>query len=291
MSAPLQPIQFNLPPSEPPSKRMAGMKPFHPDLPQIPFFVGIIGPRHSGKSVFLYNLLSDAPGMYGASFKKNNIVVYSQTADKDPTLKHLKLKYMYGPPTPVGQIVTHVKNTQKTFMEADTMTGVLIVFDDATQLRDAWPYIEELSYTGRHDHIHVMYVAHKMSSIRRGVRTQTQQWIIFKPHEESEMQWILDMFAKNTTKTVWQNALSRSWAKPHNFVMIDYEEKDMERIYRSGFHDPLFTPEEMTLVGGEVPLSSREMGMLDMLRQHNESGSSMLEEKVPEVKKMLRKKK
>lgn len=262
-------IVFDLPPEEPASKKMAGMKPFHPDLPQIPFFVGIIGPRHSGKSVFLYNLLSNRTGMYGASFKKNNIIVYSMTKDKDPTLKHLKLKNMYGPPTSVAWLVQDIQTKQKAYLEAENMTGVLIVFDDATQLKEAWPSIEYLSYTGRHDHIHAMYVAHKMSSIPRGVRTQTQQWVIFKPHEESEWQWILDMFAKNATKAVWQNALARAWAKKHNFVLIDYEEKELDRIFRNGFHEPLFTSEEMMLVSGQIPLSSREMGMLEQLKAEN----------------------
>lgn len=260
-------IQFQLPDEEPPSKKMAGMRPFHPDLPQIPFFVGIIGPRHSGKSVFLYNLLSNLPGMYGNSFKKNNIIVYSLTKEEDPTLKQLKLKYMYGPETPPGMLIEHIRKQQMGYKESDNMTGVLLVFDDATQLKNAWPAIESLSYSGRHIHVQVMYVAHKMSSIPRGVRTQTQQWVIFKPHEESELQWLLDMFAKKATKTIWQNALTRAWnSRPHNFVYIDYECKELERIYRSYFHDPLFNPEELALVTGEVPLNSREMGMIDQSR-------------------------
>ncbi len=284
-------IVFELPDEEPQSKKMSGMKPFHPDLPQIPFFVGIIGPRHSGKSVFLYNLLSQKEGMYGNSFKKNNIIVYSLTKDKDPTLKQLKLKYMYGPPTDVGWLISNIKATQKAFMESENMTGVLLVFDDATQLKQAWPHIEELSYTGRHDHIQTMYVAHKMSSIPRGVRTQTQQWIIFKPHEESEFQWILDMFAKTQTKAVWQNALSRAWQKPHNFVMIDYEEKDLNRIFRSYFNEPLFLPEELALVSGQVPLSTREQNMLEDLKHENINPEGAVEQEPVEKPKRKRKRK
>jgi len=265
----LSKISFDLPDEEPQSKKMAGMAPFHPDLPQVPFFVGVIGPRHSGKSVLLFNLLSKRAGMYGASFKDHNIIVYSPTKDKDPTLKQLRLKYQYGPETDVGWLVNNIRTIQKSYMDANNMTGVLLVFDDATQLRGAWPHIESLSYTGRHDHIQVMYVAHKMSSIPRGVRTQTQQWIIYPPHEESEWQWILDMFAKNQTKAVWQNALARAWGQPYNFVIIDFEEKELDRKYRSGFHEPLFTTEELSLVSGQVPLSSRELNMLEELKAVN----------------------
>jgi hypothetical protein len=237
---------------EPPSKSLKGMKTIHPDMPQIPFFVGIIGPRHSGKSVWLFNVLGDMEGMYGASFKKDNIVLYSPTKDKDPTLKKLKLKHMYGPPTSLEWIVNHLKSVQQGYMEANNMTGVLLVIDDATKLRNAWPSIEELSYTGRHDHIQTLYVAHKLSSVPRGVRTQTQQWILFIPHEESEKQWVYESFAPKEQIPLWRNAFMRAWhASPHNFIYIDYEEKDPNRIYRSGFHDPLFTAEELVYVTGE----------------------------------------
>jgi len=268
-------INFQLPDEEPQSKKMAGMTPFHPDLPQVPFFVGVIGPRHTGKSVFLFNLLSQEPGMYGSSFKKHNMIVYSPTKDKDPTLKQLKLEYMYGPETDARWLVQDIMAKQRKHRDANNMTGVLLVFDDATQLRGAWGPIEDLSYTGRHDHIQVMYVAHKMSSIPRGVRTQTQQWIMFKPHEQSEMQWILDMFSKTETKGVWQNALTRAWQKPWNFVMIDYEERDVQRIYRSGFHDPLFLPEEFQMVSGQVPLSTKELTILEELKDNQDEPNPM----------------
>jgi hypothetical protein len=262
-----QRIDFQLPNEEPPSKKLAGMKPFHPDLPQIPFFVGCIGPRHSGKSVALFNLLSENEGMYGASFKKDNIIFYSQTNEKDPTMKQLNFKGKYGPPTKLGWLVNDIKNKQKAYNEANNMTGVLLVIDDATQLREAWPVIEELSFTGRHDHIHVIYVAHKMSSIPRSVRTQTQQWILFEPHEHSERGWLLDMFSRPKTRVVWDNALRRSWnKKPHNFVYIDYEEKEINRKYRSYFHDPLFTDEELMIISGKAPLTVREEENLQRLK-------------------------
>lgn len=262
---------MKVPMDEPPSKNMRGMAALHPDLPQIPFFVGIIGPRHSGKSVLLYNLLSNGSGMYGASFKKKNIVTYAPTKDKDPTLKQLNLPHMYGPPLPVPYLVDHVRSTQQAYMEADNMTGVLLVFDDATKLKNAWPAIEELSYTGRHDHIHTLYVAHKLSSVPRGVRTQTQQWIIFKPHEESEKQWVLESFATKKQYDLWHHVFQRAWAVPHNFVYIDYERKEFDDIYRSGFHDPLFTPEESALVQGGLTTEDSSSSSENEIDQEEES--------------------
>lgn len=244
-------IRIEPPKNKMPANDLVGMKPIHPHLPQIPFFVGIIGPRHSGKSVWLYSVLrKDMPGMYGEAFRHNNIILFSPTKDKDPTLKSLKLKHVFGPPTSAQVVVESILNQQRVHAQSESMTGVLLVFDDITQLKDAWIPLQELSYCGRHDHTHVLYVAHKMSSIPRGVRTQTQQWIIFKPHEESEHQWILDMFSKRSTKEIWESALARAWAQEFNFVIIDFERKEPLEIYRSGFEQPLFTPEEIEIVMG-----------------------------------------
>ena len=248
-------ITIDPPPQPPPSKDFDGMSAIHPNLPQMPFFVGIVGPRHSGKSVLLYNLLQDKDGMYGNTFHKENIIIYSPTKDKDPTLGALKLENMYGPPTDVQMLVDHIRSQQQNYADIEDMTGVLLVFDDITQIRDAWRPLEMLSYVGRHDHMHVLYVSHKMSSIPRGIRTQTQQWLIFKPNEESEFQWVLDMFAKKSTKTEWENALQRAWSKPHNFVYINFEEKDPAKIYRSGFDEPLFN---LPATGEEIIETDKE---------------------------------
>lgn len=244
-------VEIKVPPKPPSSKNLKGMEPIHPNLPQIPFYVGIIGPRHSGKSVLLFNLLGQDKGMYGHAFKKNNIIFFSPTKDKDDTLKSLKLKWVYGPPTDPALIVNYLQDQQKAHLDADNETGILLAFDDITQIRSAWGPLETLSYSGRHDHIHVIYVAHKMSSILRGVRTQTQQWLIYKPHEESERQWIMEMFARKRTWKVWEVALTRTWKIDYNFVYIDFECKEMDRIYRSGFNDPLFTAQETAFLEGD----------------------------------------
>lgn len=239
------------PPNPLPANDLDGLGPIHPDLPIPPFFIGVIGPRKRGKTVFLYSLLNpQEAGSYGSAFKKSNIVLFSPLGGQDKTLKLLDLKNMYGPPMTVAALVQSICKDQTAHKEDDNMTGVLLVFDDITSCKEAWPSIEYLSYYSRHLHIHVMYVAHKMSSIPRGVRTQTQQWVLFKPHEESEIQWIMDMFARKRTRDIWEAALYRVWKEKFAFVYIDFEGDTMELIYRKGFHEPLFTPEEMQFIDG-----------------------------------------
>lgn len=224
-------------------------KSLHPDLPQPPFFVGIIGPRHRGKTVLLHNLLERShQGMYGDFFKRENIVLYSPTYMLDDTLHDLRLQNVYTTTTDIKWLVSEMKDQQETFRQSDNMAPVLLVMEDITQIRDAFVALEDLAYTGRHYNIQVLYVAHKMSSIFRGIRTQTQQWILFEPHEESEWQWLLEMFARRKSIPYWEKALRRAWNKPFNFVYIDYERSEFNDIYRSGFHDPLFTPSEAKII-------------------------------------------
>lgn len=226
----------------------------HPDIPQLPFFVGIIGPRHRGKTVLLHNLLDKKqPGLYGDFFKKENIVLYSPTYAVDDTLHDLKLHNVYTVSTDVNWLVGEIKSQQEQYREADNMAPVLLVMEDITQIRDAFVALEDLAYTGRHYNIQVLYVAHKMSSIFRGIRTQTQQWILFEPHEQSEWEYVLEMFSRRKTALIWENALKRAWSKPFNFVYIDFERKKFNEIYRSGFHDPLFTKEEETQLNSIQP--------------------------------------
>jgi hypothetical protein len=243
---------FIEPPKEKPkSKNMEGMGDIHPLIPQLPFYCIITGPRHSGKTVLLHNLLSKKSGFYGKSFKPQNIVLYSPTYNFDETLHDLHLKNVYTPPTDPRWVVGEIRKIQEGFRESDNMTGVLLVMEDITQIKDAWKILEELGYTGRHFHIHVLAIAHKMSSIVRGVRTQTQQWILFRPHEESEREWILDVFSRKNTRHIWENAIQRAWNIPYNFVYVDFERKGIENIYRSGFNQPLFTAQEAYALNGE----------------------------------------
>lgn len=235
---------------EPPKKvipavNLGGMKPIHPSLPQVPIFMAINGPRNRGKSVLCFNLVSKKLGMYGDAFKPNNIFVWSPTAHMDKTYDELELKNHLGPEQiSVGDLLNQILAAQKKHLENNNLSGVFILFDDITEVKDAWKFIETFGYTGRHYGIQGGFVAHKLSSVPRGVRTATQQWIIFQPHEQSEMEWIIESFSRRTTKEIWTIACLRAWSIDYNFVHIDFSQKEFERVYRSGFNEPLFTWEE-----------------------------------------------
>lgn len=246
------------PPKNPlPALSTLGMKPIHEDLPQIPICAAINGPRNRGKSVLCFNLVSKKPGMYGDAFKPNNLFVWSPTAHLDKTYDELKLQNHLGPEQiSVQDLMVQMFSAQRKHLANDNLTGVFVLFDDITEERKAWEHIETLGYKGRHWHIHMMFVAHKLSAVPRGVRTATQQWIIFQPHEQSEMEWIIESFSRKETKPIWTMACLRAWSIDFNFVFIDFSQKEFQRIYRSGFSDPLFTWEEQQFLDIQCLMNS-----------------------------------
>lgn len=218
----------------------------HPDLPKPPMLVCLCGKRNSGKSVTLANLLdTKTDGMWGKAFTKDNIILVSETYRWDLTLHGLKL-----PPenvlTDMSTLESDLKaifEKQAELVEDDNDRPVLLVFEDITQCLAALNWIMSMGYKGRHLNVQIAYVAHKMSSIPRGARTQTPQWLVFNPVEGSERRWFFEMFADPKSRHIWEAACDRAWSIPYNFVYIN-REAPMENMYRSGFHDPLFTPEE-----------------------------------------------
>lgn len=249
-----EPFLIKPPPEQPASHKRTGTKPIHPNLPQPPFSVLIVGPRKGGKSVFLHNLLDKKKKYlegksYGGAFIFNNIILYSPTYQYDKTLESLKLVHVFDPTVPLKQIVEMIKSKQAVFRLTNSMADVCLVLEDVTNIPEVWTTLSDLGFRGRHFGINVLAIAHKMSSINRGVRTQTQQWMLFRPHEESEMDWILYTFARKKTKPIFENAFDRAWSIKYNFVYIDFErDGGIENKYRSGLNEPLFTPQEIAMM-------------------------------------------
>lgn len=237
------------PPPQPAASKRTGTGEIHPNLPQPPFTLGIIGPRNRGKSVLIRNLLDKKlKGSYGHAFNPHNIIFYSPTSSFDKTVVSLGLKHIYGPKMPPQVLVAGVKAQQESFNAAENMADVLMVWEDCTNTPEAWNIITKLGYDSRHCAIHCIAVAHKLTSVPRGNRTQIQQWCLFKPHEESEREWIIYMFSRLPTRKIWQLAITRAWDIPYNFIYVDFERDTIANVYRSGLNDSLFTPDEIQML-------------------------------------------
>jgi hypothetical protein len=235
---------------EPPAKKKSPLdewnKQLHPDLPAAPFSILVVGGRNTGKSVLVRSLLNhEADGMYGKAFLHDNKIFISPTLDRDSTFDDVKFGHKFNPmQISLSGLATDLVEQQQENVKNNVALPVLLVFDDITQVAGAWEILLMLGYVGRHSNLHTIAIAHKLSSIPRGVRTQSQQWIFFKPKERSEWDWILELFAQKKSKLIWEHALTRAWDIPYNFVFINFEKKEPHDIYRSGFHNPLFSPEE-----------------------------------------------
>lgn len=221
----------------------------NPNLPKLPFFTMIAGPRGSGKTNLICNLLDRKhKGSYANIFRPANVAVYKPTKQYDKSFDHLDLQHYYGPNTNLRAVLVDIEKQQEQYKLDDNMLPVYLVLDDITQIKDAWIILEKLGYVGRHYGVQITAITHKLSSAPRGVRTQCQQWILFEPMEQSEVEWIYDTFASRKTKDIWAVALRRCWDIPYNFAYLNFEERDHDHIYHSGFNAPLFTPEELAFM-------------------------------------------
>lgn len=223
----------------------------HPNLPQFPLTLIILGPRKRGKSVALRNYLDPTNhGSYGSALHKLNIIIYSPTKEYDDTLTSLEYKNTCGPPDDLTAIVADLFRQQESYKNQNNMADVLLVIEDCTVVNEAWDLLRYLGYSGRHYGIHSIAVCHKLTAVDRGIRTQQQQWMIFRPHEESERESILESFSsRGPSRDIWRRALYRAWQIPFNFVYIDFERGgDIRQVYRSGLNQPLFTDEEISML-------------------------------------------
>lgn len=219
-------------------------------LPKAPFFLSVVGPRNSGKTNWVRNVLSKEPGMYGQVFKRENIILWKPTIHDDHSLDELKLEHSFGPETDLTWLIAELYRLIEIERENDNDLPVLLVLDDMTLDKNAWKILLPLGVLGRHKGIQVMFICHKLSSIIRPVRTQCQQFVLFRPHEQSEWEWVLKSFASLGTRDIWVTALNRAWdcgENRFNFVYIDFEREPGD-VYHSGFNAPLFTPEEEILM-------------------------------------------
>lgn len=250
----------------------------HPDLPKTPFMLCVVGKRNSGKSVLLFNFLNPKQkGSYGEVFHEENQILISQTYKWDPTLKSLDMSNIITEDSQVQPELDSIFAKQAEESSSGNDAPVLVAFEDITQMNAALNWMTMAGYKGRHINVHIVYIIHKMSSIPRGLRTQTQMWMIFKPIEESERDWVLHMFSRRRTQPIWETALQRCWGIEYNFVYINMEEKEFHRVYRSGLHDPLFTAEEQTMLENAAPyfddtdLSNSLAKRKEMIRKASEA--------------------
>jgi hypothetical protein len=245
---------------EPPPKKTTALDiwnaKLHPDLFQAPFSVLIVGSRNTGKSVLARALLSKTEGMYGAVYPRDNKIFFSPTLNRDTTFDDVEFGEKFNPSSVgIGALCADMVEQQKENLNLGIALRALLVFDDITQVASAWETLLYLGYVGRHSALDTIAIAHKLSSIPRGVRTQSQQWIFFKPKERSEWDWILELFAQKKSKIIWERALTRAWDIPYNFVTINFEKREPQDVYRSGLRDPLFTDEEWQsiITNGDPP--------------------------------------
>lgn len=214
----------------------------HPDLPQPPFSMSIIGPSRSGKSNLIKNLLLRKE-LLAKVWKPKNIFIFCQSIhlnDDYELFDEEVHKYDKWDEDVVQAIYDESSNIIKTFGKK-RLPPILIIcddcFDDAKFTRSK--ALQTLFFRGRHLNISLIMSGQKYSSLPRGCRLNTTDLICFRPYNENELDFIIDETCSKRKKREREEKLNEIYKIPYSFIYYDFLNKEPSRRIRIGFHDNL----------------------------------------------------
>lgn len=222
-------------------KSFTTLKPIPSTYPQAPFFMAIIGPSRSGKSVLTRTLLKE---IYYNSF--DYIFLFSQSLDVNSDFD--EFEDIVGYNTFDENEIIEILNDQKDIVkmakrenEMHNVPSVLIILDDVAD-NDKFcrsKVLRLLSYRGRHLNISVMVLSQKASSIPRGCRLNVSHEIVFKPINGSEYDFITSEAVPRAKRKRFFEKCEEIFSEPHTFIYFDNLCKSNKERIKIGFHEPM----------------------------------------------------
>jgi putative ribosome biogenesis GTPase RsgA len=215
----------------------------NPMLPRPPFRLLIIGSSGSGKTNLLVNLFE--PDFYGKFWKKDHIIVFSPTADFDDKQLKIPSNNFYAEFNP--EILEFIMYKQTTILEKHgkkKLDHILIVLDDMLGNPKAFggqSFLNKFIIKCRHYNISIVILSQKLSAIGRTIRLNIDSVIIFRAINGIEIDEILDEYSSKTHRKTNYEKLMSIWSIPYNFLYANFQIKDRDKIYRSGFNDEIIT--------------------------------------------------
>jgi len=217
----------------------------HDSLPPPPFGLLVCGPRKSGKSLLVANLVA-RPELYGSAFRKEDIIVMSPTYYTDKTLFPIEPKWIFNDyQETVIQDVLDQQDTIAKEYGRRKQPHVLVILDDlmGSKAFARGSIIEKLATQGRHYNVSFIVIAQKSNSLPRAVRENVDAGVFFQPMTDSEMRIVESEFLKPfftvSDYRVARDAAQQVWSDLHGFVYVHRRFEDPKYRVRSGFNYPL----------------------------------------------------
>lgn len=213
-----------------------------PDLPQLHFFAVVAGPRGSGKSVLVRNLIL-RKDMLKPFFPNDSIFIFSRSLDVNDDYAEVKTRYKFHDYS--NELVLTIMKAQENCIKAygkSRTRSILFVMDDILD-SGAFNYlsmVETIAIRGRHLKLSCILVTQSYMRVSRTIRINQDYLIFFSPHNLSEISRILDENIEKKYRDMYETAIKKIFnSKKHSFILIDYKTSDPKRRWRVGLSDLL----------------------------------------------------
>lgn len=164
--------------------------PIHPNMPNLSksFVMGIIAPRGSGKGVLITNLLLNPNFLNRENY--DNAFIISPTIYNDRTAKHLRDNFKGSLFDKYDDtIIRDILQYQQSFSDEDKPKSILVV-DDCVGFKT--PQLDFLSTRSRHNNISMITSVQQTKAIKKVMRNNLTDVILFKTKNKKELQDIYD---------------------------------------------------------------------------------------------------
>lgn len=225
----------------PPKTQQIKVKQPHELLPQLFFTLIIAGPRGSGKSQLIRNLLL-RPDMFKNVFKPEHIFIFCPSLDLNGDYDDVKAKWKF--PFYSNDAVEKIMALQQGIIKKfgkRKAPPILLIFDDVLDSGAlSWhSLLETIFIRGRHLNISIIIVSQHINRISRTMRLNADYFAYFKPSNMSELDDFLKQFVDRRNRDAMYAELKRIFSIPHTFIFVDNKIKDPQMRYREGFNKPI----------------------------------------------------
>ena len=209
----------------------------NPLLPQIPFLLGLLAPRKSGKTNLLVDSLLDH-NKYKGKFDK--IYVWSQTYHLDPKWRRLDLD-------PECVFTTWDENRCKEIVaetseavQEDPSLQVLFIWDDMIDAKimrkNDMGCIESIAVRGRHSNISVIIISQMFKSLSTPIRNNMTNLVVFRIRNNNELKKMSEENQESLSTDQFQQIYDFATGTPFSFLHINNQEPDPRLRFRKNWN-------------------------------------------------------
>ena len=195
--------------------------PIHPNLPKFHFVLLLIGPRASGKGCLISNLLLNPSMLHRENYQSCHYI--SPTIYNDRTAAHIRNEFegtlfdRYS-----DKIINNLVSYQKQFSQDEKERQILVV-DDCCGYKT--PALDALSTRSRHNNISIILSTQQCKSVRKIMRNQATNVILFRTKNYKELlniyeEWGCMYGSFDTFKRMFNYSTAEKYSFMH--LQLDY---------------------------------------------------------------------